>query len=72
MVCISLLKSLQIEIPIIDGNKKKMKVVSPLNKPLTPEGEFTILEEPVVAVMESNKPAVAADKKKDKPRKMAK
>jgi hypothetical protein len=57
---------------MMEGNKKKIKVVKPLNKPLTPVGEFTIMEEPVVAVIESNKPAVAADKKKDNPRKMAK
>jgi len=55
----------------MEGNKKKIKVVKPLNKAFTPEGEFTILEEPVVAVIESNKPAVAADKKNDNPRKMA-
>ena len=63
MVCISLLKSLKIETPTIDGNKKNIKIVSALNNPETPIGEFTILEEPVVAVTESKKPAVAADKK---------
>ena len=46
------------------GNKKKIKVVKPFIKPFTATGEFTILEEPVVAVIESNKPAVAAEKKK--------
>ena len=54
---------------MIDGNKKKIKVVSALNMLFTPEGEFTILEEPVVTVTESNKPAVPADKKNDKPKK---
>ena len=57
---------------MMEGNKKKIKVVKPLNKPLTPEGEFTILEEPVVTVTESNKPAVPADKKNDKPKNIAK
>jgi|TARA_Y100000385_G_scaffold263952_1_gene296918 hypothetical protein len=57
---------------MIDGNKKKIKVVNALNMLFTPEGEFTILEEPVVTVTESNKPAVPADKKNDKPKKMAK
>ena len=57
---------------MMDGNKKKIKTVNPLSKPFTPEGEFTILEEPIVAVTESKKPAVAADKKNDKPKKMAK
>jgi len=64
MVCISLLKSLYIETPTIDGNKKNIKIVRPLNKPETPIGEFTILEEPVVAVTESKKPAEAVAKKK--------
>ena len=49
---------------MIDGNKKKIKVVNALNMLFTPEGEFTILEEPVVAVTESKKPAEAVDKKK--------
>ena len=52
------------ETPTIEGNKKKIKIVNALNKPETPIGEFTILEEPVVAVTESKKPAEAADKKK--------
>lgn len=39
-------------------------MVNPFSKPLTPIGEFTILDEPVVAVIESKKPAEAADKKK--------
>ena len=65
MVCISLLKSLYTETPTIDGNKKNIKIVNALNKLEIPIGEFAILEEPVVAVIESNKPAVAADKKND-------
>jgi hypothetical protein len=63
IVCISLLKSLYTETPTIEGNKKNIKIVNVLNKPETPIGEFTILEEPVVAVLESKKPAEAADKK---------
>ena len=70
MVCISLLKSLYTETPTIEGNKKNMKIVKALNKPETPMGEFTILDEPVVAVTESNKPAEAADKKKAKIKKI--
>ena len=38
-------------------------MVNALNNPEIPIGEFTILEEPVVAVTESKKPADAADKK---------
>ena len=72
MVCISLLKSLWIETPMIDGNKKKIKTVRPFNKLFTPIGEFTILEEPVVAVTESKRPAEAADKKNDNKKKMTK
>jgi len=48
----------------MEGNKKNIKIVKALNNPETPMGEFTILEEPVVAVTESKKPAEAADKKK--------
>ena len=72
MVCISLLKSLWIETPMIDGNKKKIKTVRPFNKLFTPIGEFTILDEPVVAVTSSKKPAEAADKKNDNKKKMTK
>ena len=64
MVCISLLKSLYTETPTIEGNKKNIKIVNALNKLETPMGEFTILDDPVVAVTESKKPAEAADKKK--------
>ena len=70
MVCISLLKSLYTETPTIEGNKKKIKIVNALNNPETPIGEFTILEEPVVAVTESKKPAEAADKKNASTKKM--
>ena len=45
---------------------------NPLKTLVTPIGEFTILEEPVVAVTESKKPAEAADKKKDNAKKIAK
>jgi hypothetical protein len=37
-------------------------MVNPLNKPVTPNGEFTILEEPVVTVKKSKIPADEADK----------
>jgi len=47
---------------MMEGNKKKIKMVNPLNKPVTPNGEFTILEEPVVTVRKSNIPADEADK----------
>jgi hypothetical protein len=60
------------ETPIIEGNKKKIKTVRPFNKLLTPIGEFTILDELVVAVIESKKPAEAADKKNDNRKKIAK
>ena len=56
----------------MEGNKKKIKTVNALSKLFTPEGEFTILEEPIVAVTESKKPAVAADKNNDKLKKMVK
>jgi hypothetical protein len=70
MVCISLLKSLYIETPTIEGNKKNIKIVNALKILETPIGEFTILDEPVVAVTESKKPAVAADKKNDSNKKI--
>ncbi len=60
------------ETPIMDGNKKKINMVRPFSKLFTPIGEFTILEEPVVAVIESKKPAAAADKKNDNKKKMTK
>jgi|TARA_B110000967_G_C18902193_1_gene576990 hypothetical protein len=49
----------------MDGNKKNTKTVNELNKPSTPIGEFTILEEPVVPVIPSQIPAVVAAIKKD-------
>jgi len=57
---------------MIDGNKKKIKIVSALNKPTIPKGEFTILAELVVTVKESKSPADAADKNNDKIKNMAK
>lgn len=57
---------------MIEGNKKKINVVKPLNKPLTPIGELTILEEPVVTVIKSQIPAEDAEKKKAKKIKIAK
>ena len=55
----------------MDGNKKKIKVVKPLNKPITPIGEFTILEEPVVTVIKSKIPAALADINNDNIKNMA-
>lgn len=59
------------ETPIIDGNKKNIKVVKPLIKPLTPIGEFTIRDEPVVTVRKSQMPAEADEKKKARKIKIA-
>jgi len=56
--------------PMIEGNKKKIKVVNPLNKPTTPMGELTILEEPVETVKKSKIPAELAERNKDKTKKM--
>lgn len=64
MVCISLLKSLYIETPIIEGNKKNIKIDKALKSALIAIGEFTILDEPVVVDNESKRPALSADKKK--------
>ena len=57
---------------MIDGNRKNIKMVNALNKLVTPIGEFTILEELVVAVIESKKPALAAERKKDSAKKITK
>ena len=54
----------------MDGNKKKISIVSALNKLVRPKGEFTILDDPTVAVLESNKPADVAAKKKDNTKKI--
>ena len=48
----------------MDGNKKNINVLNPLNKLFTPKGEFTILDEPVVTVKKSQIPADADAKKK--------
>lgn len=56
---------------MIDGNKKKIKMVNPLNKPVTPNGEFTTLEEPVVIVRKSKIPADDADKNSANKKKIA-
>ena len=71
MVCISLLKSLCTETPTIDGNKKNIKIVKPLKRFETPIGEFTMREEPVVAVILSNIPAEVAAINKDSTKKIA-
>ena len=60
------------EAPIIEGNRKKIKVVNPLNKLLIPLGELTILDEPVLTVNESNKPAVPPEINKAKSAKIPK
>ena len=52
------------ETPIIDGNKKKIKTARPLNNPITPNGELTINEEPVVTIKESKIPAEPAERNK--------
>ena len=56
----------------MDGNRKNIKVVKPLNNPITPIGEFTIFEEPVVTVKKSKIPAELAAKNKDNAKKIAK
>ena len=71
MVCISLLKSLFMDAPIMDGNRKKIKIATPLKRFETPIGEFTIRDEPVVAVIKSNIPAVVAAINKDNIKKIA-
>ena len=47
---------------MIEGNKKKIKIVKPLNNPATPIGELTIKAEPVVTVKESKIPAEPAER----------
>ncbi|GGK32248.1 hypothetical protein GCM10007962_28290 [Yeosuana aromativorans] len=59
------------ETPMMDGNKKKIKVAIPLNNPLIPIGELTTLEEPVVTVKKSKIPAELADKNNDSNKKIA-
>jgi len=59
------------EAPIIEGNKKKIKVVSPFNRPLIPIGELTINEDPVLTVNESNNPADAPARKMEKRKNIA-
>ncbi|EPR71907.1 hypothetical protein ADIWIN_3105 [Winogradskyella psychrotolerans RS-3] len=60
-----------IEAPIMEGNRKKIKIVTPLNKLFIPIGEFTIRAELVVAVILSNIPAVVAAIKTDNIKKIA-
>ena len=48
----------------MEGNKKKIKTVIPLNKPVILEGEFTIEDDPVVVVILSKIPAALAEKNK--------
>jgi hypothetical protein len=56
---------------MIDGNKKKIKVVKPLNKPTTPMGEFTTFDEPVDTVRKSKIPAALAERNNDNMKNMA-
>ena len=55
----------------MDGNKKKINVVNPLNNPVTPIGEFTIFEDPVETVIKSKIPAELADKNDDNTKNIA-
>ena len=56
--------------PMMDGNKKTLKEVKPINIRAMAMGEFTITEEPVVAVTESKIPAEMAAKNMDAIKKM--
>ena len=40
-----------------DGYKNITKLLSPAKRPESANGEFTILDDPTVTVIESNKPA---------------
>lgn len=55
----------------MDGNRKKIKIDNPLYKLLIPYGEFTIREDPVVAVILSKIPAFAAEITKASAKKIA-
>ena len=55
----------------MDGNRKNIKTATPLKRFETPIGEFTIRDEPVVAVMKSNIPAAVAAINKDNRKKIA-
>ncbi|MFT6054288.1 MAG: hypothetical protein ACJAS3_000736 [Roseivirga sp.] len=55
---------------MMDGNKKTLKEVKPINIRAIAMGEFTIIEEPVVAVAESKIPAEMAAKNMDATKKM--
>lgn len=59
------------ETPIMEGNKKNIKVATPLNNPLMPIGELTTFEEPVVTVKKSKMPAELAEKNNDNTKNMA-
>ena len=41
----------------MDGYKNITRLLRPANRPESANGEFTILDEPTVTVIESNKPA---------------
>jgi hypothetical protein len=49
---------------MILGNRKNIKMVNPLMRLLMPIGEFTISDEPTLAVRPSKMPAVVAAKNK--------
>jgi len=50
---------------MIEGNKKKINAVNPLNNPITPIGELTIFEELVETVRKSKIPAALAERNND-------
>jgi len=60
------------ERPMIEGNKKKIKVVNSLNNPITPIGEFTTFDDPTETDKKSNIPAEIAAINKAKNKKIAK
>ena len=56
--------------PIIEGYKKIINELSPANSPNMAYGELTTLEDPTVAVIESNNPAEAPELNKPIARKI--
>lgn len=55
----------------MDGNKKKINVVNPLNNPTTPIGELTTFDEPVETVIKSKIPAALEERNNDNIKNMA-
>jgi hypothetical protein len=56
---------------MIDGNKKKIKIDMVLKRAVMPDGELTMLEDPVVTVTLSKIPAELAEISKAMIKKMA-